>query len=126
MATTYFDQIRSPSIGGRDAQSPISTPGPSSTKLSALQGRITSVLSASYADLDIRDALETLDDRHIRNTPDARRNLRLEVQQELIQCNGEVVDDFGKVAEVCVSPARVPVSPNDHSNSNGSEPQSRI
>lgn len=101
MASTYFaDRIKSPSTPNASANTPLSSPGPSNTKLSALQGRITSVLSASYADIDIRDALETLDDRHVRNTTDTRRNLRLEVQQELIQCNGEVVKDFGQVAEV--------------------------
>ncbi|KXT01723.1 hypothetical protein AC578_2758 [Pseudocercospora eumusae] len=65
----------------------------------ALQNRITSVLSASYADLEIRDALSILDERGLKNTADSRRKLRLDVQEELIQCNGEIVQDFGKVAE---------------------------
>ncbi|KAK8183150.1 oligomeric Golgi complex subunit 6 [Phyllosticta capitalensis] len=65
----------------------------------ALSSRISSVLSASYADLEIRDALETLDARHVKNTQDMRRQLRLDVQREVIQCNGEIVQDFGKVAE---------------------------
>jgi hypothetical protein len=59
------------------------------------------VLSASYADLDIRDAVETLDARGIRNTAETRRQLRLDVQKEVIQCNGEIVKDFGEVADVC-------------------------
>jgi len=67
---------------------------------SALSNRLTSVLSASYADSDIRDALETLDLRGIHNTADTRRQLRLDVQKEVIDCNGEIVQDFGKVAEV--------------------------
>ena len=66
----------------------------------ALSTRITSVLSASYADLDIRDALETLDSRGVRNTAETRRQLRLDVQREVIQCNAEIVNDFGQVAEV--------------------------
>lgn len=65
----------------------------------ALQNRITSVLSASYADLEIRDALSMLDERGLQNSAQTRRNLRLDIQEELIQCNGEVVQDFGKVAE---------------------------
>ncbi|KAF2083764.1 oligomeric complex COG6 [Saccharata proteae CBS 121410] len=65
----------------------------------ALSSRISSVLSASYADLEIRDALETLDSRGIRNTQDMRRQLRLDVQREVIQCNGDIVQDFGRVAE---------------------------
>lgn len=67
----------------------------------ALSSRITSVLSASYADLDIRDAVEALDARGVRNTAETRRQLRLDVQREVIHCNGEVVKDFGEVAEVC-------------------------
>jgi hypothetical protein len=69
------------------------------TRSNALQNRITSVLSASYSDLEIRDALSILDERGLQNTADTRRNLRLDVQEELIQCNGEIVQDFGKVAE---------------------------
>ncbi|QKX63393.1 uncharacterized protein TRUGW13939_10563 [Talaromyces rugulosus] len=65
----------------------------------ALSNRLTSVLSASYADSDIRDALETLDIRETHNTPETRRQLRLDVQKEVISCNGEIVADFGKVAE---------------------------
>lgn len=80
-----------------------STSGSSALKSNALQSRITSVLSASYADLEIRDALATLDAREIRNTADTRRNLRLEAQQELIECNGDVIRDFGSVAQVCKS-----------------------
>lgn len=40
-----------------------------------------------------------LDERGLQNSAETRRNLRLDVQEELIQCNGEVVRDFGKVAE---------------------------
>ncbi|KAH8701716.1 oligomeric Golgi complex subunit 6 [Talaromyces proteolyticus] len=65
---------------------------------SALSNRLTSVLSASYADSDIRDALETLDIRGTHNTPETRRQLRLDVQKEVISCNGKIVADFGKVA----------------------------
>jgi hypothetical protein len=78
----------------------VSTPGPAANnKSNALQNRITNVLSASYADLEIRDALAVLDERALQNTAEARRNLRLDVQQDLIECNGEIVQDFGKVAE---------------------------
>lgn len=44
--------------------------------------------------------MEILDSRQTRNTPETRRNLRLEAQQELIECNGEVIKDFGEVAQV--------------------------
>ena len=65
-----------------------------------LSNRLTSVLSASYADSDIRDALETLSLRGIHNTAETRRQLRLDVQKEVIESNAEIVRDFGVVAEV--------------------------
>ncbi|KAB2575514.1 Conserved oligomeric Golgi complex subunit 6 [Lasiodiplodia hormozganensis] len=68
-------------------------------RASALSTRISSVLSASYADLEIRDALETLDARGLKNTQDMRRQLRLDVQRDVIRCNGDIVQDFGRVAE---------------------------
>jgi hypothetical protein len=65
-----------------------------------LSNRLTSVLSASYADSDIRDALETLSIRGIHNTAETRRQLRLDVQKEVVDSNAEIVRDFGQVAEV--------------------------
>jgi hypothetical protein len=79
--------------------SPDSSSAPSTARSNALQNRITAVLSASYADLEIRDALNVLDERGWQNNADSRRNLRLDVQAELIQCNGEIVQDFGLVAK---------------------------
>jgi hypothetical protein len=102
MATSYFQERGpSPSIHtGGAASSPRSplTPSAAAPRSNALQNRITSVLSASYADLEIRDALGAYDERKLTNTAEARRNLRLDVQEELIQCNGEIVQDFGQVA----------------------------
>ena len=66
----------------------------------ALASKLTSVLSASYADSDIRDALRTLDERNIKNTGQTRRRLRLDAQKEVIELNNEVIQDFGQVAEV--------------------------
>ena len=101
MATSYFSERATPA--SQDAPSPASPAvGTSSRGTNALSTRITSVLSASYADLEIRDALQTLDARGVRNTAETRRQLRLDVQKEVIQCNGEVVKDFGQVAEVCL------------------------
>lgn len=96
--TSYFNTASIPA----EASTAISPPeganvAPRST---ALSNRLTSVLSASYADSDIRDALETLDKREIKNTAERRRQLRLNIQKEVLDCNGEIVADFGKVAEV--------------------------
>jgi hypothetical protein len=105
MATSYFAERATPA--SQDLLSPASPAvGTSSRSTNALSARITSVLSASYADLEIRDALGTLDARGVRNTAETRRQLRLDVQKEVIQCNGEVIKDFGQVAEVCVQHVR--------------------
>lgn len=69
-------------------------------KSNALSNKISSVLSASYADAEIRDALRTLDEKSIRNSPETRRRLRLDIQKEVIERNGNVIKDFGRVAEV--------------------------
>ena len=83
------------------APSSVSSPiSPHLQRSNALSNRLTSVLSASYADSDIRDALETLTLRGIQNTAETRRQLRLDVQKEVVDCNAEIVRDFGKVAEV--------------------------
>ncbi|THW47065.1 oligomeric complex COG6 [Aureobasidium pullulans] len=96
MATGYFpERLKDATL----PPSPAMSPGPTAQRSSALQSRITSVLAASYSDLEIRDALETLDARQVHNTAETRRNLRLDAQQELIQCNGEIIRDFGQVAQ---------------------------
>lgn len=94
--TSYFASgVETPTEGSN-----VTSPSNVAPRTSALSNRLTSVLSASYADSDIRDALDTLDIRGTRNTPETRRQLRLDVQKEVINCNGEIVEDFGKVAEV--------------------------
>lgn len=72
----------------------------SGQRYSALSNRVTGILSASHADLDIRDALETLDSRGFENTAEARRQLVANLQSEVISSNGEIIQDFGEVAKV--------------------------
>ncbi|KIY03175.1 uncharacterized protein Z520_01642 [Fonsecaea multimorphosa CBS 102226] len=99
---TSLDGLTSPS--GLD--SPV-TPGgvvgadglPSSKRSTALTAKLTSVLSASYADYETRDALRLLDERGVQNDEDTRRNLKANAQKEVIECNARIVDDFGLVAE---------------------------
>jgi len=99
MATTYSQERTAPaSQNGISPATP--SEGAATRSANALSSRITSVLSASYSDLEIRDAFETLDERGIQNTAETRRQIRLDVQKEVIQCNGEIVKDFGQVAEV--------------------------
>lgn len=100
MSASYFQERGTPA--SQNGLSPASPQiGAGSRGVNALSSRITSVLSASYADLEIRGALETIDERKIQNTAETRRQIRLDVQKEVIECNGEIVKDFGEVAEVC-------------------------
>ncbi|KAJ6090184.1 hypothetical protein N7486_008999 [Penicillium sp. IBT 16267x] len=96
MASYFPGPGSGPNNGAFPASSPLSPP---TQRSSALSNRLTSVLSASYADSDIRDALETLSIRDIHNTAETRRQLRLDVQKEVVDSNAEIVRDFGKVAE---------------------------
>lgn len=101
MASSHLAERGPSPLNGAGAVSSPGTPPPaaSAPRSNALQNRITSVLSASYADLEIRDALSVLDQRELNNTAETRRNLRLDVQEDLIRCNGEIVQDFGQVAQ---------------------------
>lgn len=69
------------------------------SRQNALSVRITNVLSASYSDLEIKDAIAILDKRSYRNTAESRRNLRLDVQEEVIRRNAEILHDFKGVAD---------------------------
>ena len=72
----------------------------SAKKANALSTKLASVLSSSYADSEIREALHLLDVQAVRNNDDVRRNLKFEAQKEVIDSNSRIVDDFGHVAEV--------------------------
>ena len=65
----------------------------------ALANKVTSVLSSSYADSEIREALRLFDIRHTSNDEYAI-DLRYEAQKEVIDANARIVDDFAKVAKV--------------------------
>ena len=58
------------------------------------------MLSASYADLEIRDALKLLDERGVESNAETRRQLRLDIQKDVIDSNGDIIREFGLVAEV--------------------------
>lgn len=89
--------------------SPVSTSQePVSGRNNALANKLTSVISRSYADPEIRDSLSILDTRGIVNDADTRRRLRLDAQKEVIECDGAIVQDFGVVAEVLHSTSVTP------------------
>ncbi|KAJ5138541.1 uncharacterized protein N7515_003389 [Penicillium bovifimosum] len=96
--TSYFPPSGSAGDGA-NGQTVSSLSPPPTQRSTALTNRLTTVLSASYADSDIRDSLETLSLRGIHNSEETHRQLRLDVQKEVVDCNAEIVKDFGKVAE---------------------------
>lgn len=62
--------------------------------------KVNSVLSTSYADSEFREVLSMVDERGITNSPEVRRQIRLQVQKEVIDDNGEIIREFGHVADV--------------------------
>ena len=70
-------------------------------KPNTLSHKLTSILSTSFADADLRDALRILDAKSVRNSPGVRRHLRLDAQREVIDQNAEIITSFGDVADVC-------------------------
>jgi len=69
-------------------------------KSSAISHKLTSILSTSFANTELRDVLRSLDEQGVQNTPETRRSLRLDAQKEVIDRNGDIIQDFGHVAEV--------------------------
>lgn len=79
----------------------LSATGQNAARNNPLSAKASSVLSAPYADSDIRDALDLLDKRGLENNAETRRQLRLDVQKDVIESNGDIIREFGHVAEVC-------------------------
>ncbi|KAF5244474.1 hypothetical protein FANTH_7743 [Fusarium anthophilum] len=67
--------------------------------ITPLTSKVTSVLSTTHSDTEFRDALALLDERGIQNDAETRRRVRLDLQKEVIDSNGEVIAEFGRVAE---------------------------
>ncbi|KAH7325132.1 oligomeric complex COG6-domain-containing protein [Stachybotrys elegans] len=79
----------------------LQSPGLSSASKNAnpLTSKVTAVLSTSYSDTEFRNAIALLDERGIKNDAKTRRQIRLDLQKEVIDSNGEVISEFGLVAE---------------------------
>ena len=69
-------------------------------KSNAISHKLASILSTSFANTELRDVLRSLDEKGVQNTPETRRRLRLDAQKEVIDRNGDIIQDFGHVAEV--------------------------
>ncbi|KAG6001188.1 hypothetical protein E4U21_004626 [Claviceps maximensis] len=70
--------------------------------LSSLPSKHVSVLSMSFSDSEFRETLSIFDDRILLNDAKNRRHIRLDLQKDVMQWNGLVVDQFGRVAEQVV------------------------
>ena len=110
MTNEYFVVRRASAVDGLEGSPaiPASPTASFSTSRSNLSSKVTSVLSASYADLEIRDALNLLDERGVESNAETRRQLRLDIQKDVIDSNGDIIREFGLVAEVrFISLARI-------------------
>lgn len=124
MSSDYF-VTRKLSGLGEGNESPTSPSSPQAVRSNPLAAKVTGVLSASYVDSDIRDALSLLDKRGIENSAQTRRQLRLDVQKEVIDSNGDIIRQFGQVAEVSLSHLRFFSMAYDFSNLNALDLRSR-
>jgi len=95
--STPAASLRNPSAS-YDVDS-IDNDGSSTRRGNALSNKLTSVLSSSYADSEIRDALRLYDARY-GGKVGKDVDLKYEAQKEVIEANGRIVDDFSKVAKV--------------------------
>lgn len=86
-------------VNSRDER--IRAPIVPSQRSNPLSQKISSILSASYVDTEIREALRNLDAKNIQNSPETRRRLRYDFQKEMIDCDGGIISEFGQVAKVC-------------------------
>lgn len=73
------------------------------TRNNLLSNKIATVLSKSYIDPEIKNALSILECQGFNSTPSSRAGLSFEAQEQLIECNGAIVQDFGRIAEVFAS-----------------------
>ncbi|TVY59665.1 Conserved oligomeric Golgi complex subunit, partial [Lachnellula suecica] len=100
MSSDYFLARKTSSLSLNEGIDSSSSPtSPQALRSNPLSSKVTSVLSASYADSDIKDALSLLDKRNVENNAETRRQLRLDVQKEVIESNGDIIQEFGHVAE---------------------------
>lgn len=105
MASTRPELLQLPLRDSTASPGPLSPGLPSSLGLvgrssNPISAKVTTVLSTSYADSEFRDALTLLDERGVSNSAETRRQLRLDVQKDVIESNGQIITEFGRVAEV--------------------------
>ncbi|ODQ49616.1 oligomeric complex COG6 [Saitoella complicata NRRL Y-17804] len=72
---------------------------PSVSSKNPLSVRLSQILAASYTDNSLKDALDalTLDARFADNSPDRRRQLKGELELDVIEQHGAVIEEFGRI-----------------------------
>ncbi|KAM3550359.1 hypothetical protein MY1884_008286 [Beauveria asiatica] len=86
----------------REPSKPADAPGhtvASSKVANALATKVSAVLSASYTDAEFRGAVALIEHRGLKHDGRTRRRLRLELQKEVIEKNGKILDGFGFVSD---------------------------
>lgn len=86
--------------GDGAAKTPTSLSVSNSSRSNLLSLKLSEILSTSYADSSTRDALQLLGERIQENTPEMRRQFRANVEAEVIEANGQVLEQFSKIASV--------------------------
>ncbi|KAF2972041.1 hypothetical protein GQX73_g1549 [Xylaria multiplex] len=104
MASNGLGLLQLPPRDSTSSPGPLSpgippSPGHPNRTTNPISSKVTSVLSTSYADSEFREALALLDERGINNSAETRRQLRLDVQKEVIDSNGQIISEFGRVAD---------------------------
>ncbi|CEJ93431.1 hypothetical protein VHEMI09021 [[Torrubiella] hemipterigena] len=64
-----------------------------------LSAKVASLLSASYSDAGFKETLELIDERSIPIDAKGRRTFQLDLHKEIIDQNGQVLDEFRNVTE---------------------------
>ena len=65
----------------------------------AFSQKIASILSTSYSDASIRQALQSLDHRVVKNTGETRRHLRSNTEADVIRANGVALKEFSPLID---------------------------
>jgi hypothetical protein len=100
MTTSHLNGQNGASLTTFDSGLSLNEDVGTSKRSNALSNKLTSVLSTSFIDTEVRDGLRLLDARGAQNAEVLRSNLKYEAQKEVIEANAKILDDFGKVAKV--------------------------
>ncbi|KAM3470216.1 hypothetical protein MY8738_009827 [Beauveria namnaoensis] len=98
MSQTEISGVSTPCEPSKPADAPGHTVA-SSKVINALATKVSAVLSASYSDAEFRGAVALIDHRGLKHDGRTRRRLRLDLQKEVIEKNGKILDDFGFVSD---------------------------